>query len=87
LSFLLTIQGMIATAFVAGLVIGILLPRRWKTFGWGVPIAAAVFAAIRLTQGSAEVSDILFAALWAALGGFPGAALGSWLRTRFDRSA
>jgi hypothetical protein len=86
LSFLLSLQGMIAAAFVAGFAVGILLPKRWKTFAWAVPIAAALFAAVRLTHGSADPSDILFAALWAALGSFPGAALGSWIRRRFSRS-
>jgi len=77
---------MIAAAFVAGFAVGILLPKRWKTFAWGVPIAAALFAGVRLTQASAGASDLLFAALWAALGGFPGAALGSWIHRRFSRS-
>jgi hypothetical protein len=91
LSFLLTIEGMIATAFVIAGVMGILLPKRWKTIGWVLPMLAAAFAAVRLVSladhRSREGLDIPFAALWAALGAYPGAALGSWLHRRFIRSA
>jgi len=91
LSFLLTIEGMIAAAFVLGLILGFLLPSRWKSIGWGLAILAASFAAVRLTSlpdhQSTQVLDIAYAALWAALGAFPGAALGSWVHRRFKRSA
>jgi uncharacterized membrane protein YfcA len=88
LSFLLTLYGMIGTAFVLALVLGFLLPKRWKTIGCVLPALAAAFAAVRLASGqSNEVTDIVFAALWAAIGAFPGAALGAWLHTRFSRSA
>ena len=90
MSFLLSIEGMLAAAFVVALVLGILFPKRWKTTAWVLTGLAAAYAAVRLTfaaPGSAHVSDIIFAALWAALGAFPGAALGSWLQRRFRRSA
>jgi hypothetical protein len=37
LTFLLTIEGMVAAAFVFGLVLGFLLPSRWKLIGGGLP--------------------------------------------------
>ena len=90
MSFLITIEGMLAAAFVVALVLGIILPKWWKTVGWVLPLLAAIFAAIRLTtsteHSSTEGLDIPFAALWAALGAYPGAALGSWLHRRFSRS-
>jgi prolipoprotein diacylglyceryltransferase len=89
LSVLVTIPGMVATAFVVALVLGALMPARWKTIGWVLPLLAAAYTALRLAtdHGSAGWSDILFAALWAAIGAFPGAAIGSWLYSRFRRSA
>jgi uncharacterized membrane protein YfcA len=89
LSFLLTLQGMIATAFVVALLLGLLLPNRWKTIGWALAAVAAGFAAVRLTVSAdqpLQILDIGYAALWAALGGFPGAALGSWIHRRFRGS-
>jgi hypothetical protein len=89
LSFLLTLQGMIATAFAVAFLLGLLLPNRWKTIGWAVAALAAAFAAVRLAVSadrSLRILDIGFAALWAALGAFPGAALGSWIHRRFSRS-
>jgi uncharacterized protein YneF (UPF0154 family) len=87
LSFLLTIEGMLTTAFVAGLVLGFFLPRHWKATGWVLAGLAGLFAAIRLAeQQSTQATDILFAALWAAIGAFPGAALGSWIARRLRRS-
>jgi hypothetical protein len=79
LSFLLTIPGMIAAAFIAGVVLGALLHKKWKLAGWAVTALAALFAAV---HHSTEWMDIFFAALWAAIGAFPGAALGGWLRRR-----
>jgi hypothetical protein len=79
LSLLLTIPGMIGTSFILGLLLGVLLPRRWKTIGWVLAALAALYAAV---HHSTEWADVFFAALWAAIGAFPGAALGSWLRQR-----
>jgi uncharacterized membrane protein YfcA len=87
LSLLLSIQGLLTSAFIAGLILAFLLPARWKLVGCALAALAACFAAIRLIVGSAEAADIPFAALWAALGAFPGAALGRWLGNRFSRSA
>jgi hypothetical protein len=90
LTFLLSIEGMVTAAFVVGLVLGFLLPSQWKLIGGGLAILAAAFAAVRLTSladhQSTEVLDIAYAALWAALGAFPGAALGSWVHRLFGRS-
>jgi hypothetical protein len=90
LTFLLSIEGMITAAFVVGSVLGFLLPSRWKLIGCGLAVLAAAFAAVRLTSladhQSTEVWDIAYAALWAALGAFPGAALGSWVHRLFGRS-
>jgi uncharacterized membrane protein YfcA len=90
LTFLLTIEGMVAAAFVFGLVLGFLLPSRWKLIGGGLAVLAAAFAAVRLASladhQSTEVFDIAYAALWGALGAFPGAALGSWVHRRLKRS-
>jgi hypothetical protein len=71
LSFLLTLQGMIATAFVVALLLGLLLPNRWKTIGWALAAVAAGFAAVRLTVSADQpckfwISDmLLFGRLWA----------------------
>jgi uncharacterized membrane protein YjjP (DUF1212 family) len=86
LSFLLGIPGMLTSSFVAGLILALMLPGRWKLVGCALAALAAVFAATRFILGSAQATDIPFAALWAALGAFPGAALGSWLRSRFTPS-
>ena len=87
MSFLLSIEGMIAAAFVAGLVLGLAFSNRWKTVGWGLTGLAAAYAMVRLATHQANVPDIFFAAMWAAIGAFPGAALGSWIYRRFKRAA
>jgi hypothetical protein len=90
LTFLLSIEGLLTAAFVVGLVLGFLLPSRWKLIGGGLAVLAAAFAAVRLTSladhQSTDVLDIAYAALWGALGAYPGAALGSWIHRRFNRS-
>jgi hypothetical protein len=73
---------MIGAALVVALVLAFLFPSRWKVIGLALAVAAALFAAVRMVGGSATGLDILFAALWAALGAFPGAALGRWLGER-----
>jgi uncharacterized membrane protein YfcA len=87
LSFLLTIEGMLAACFVVAVILGLLLPDRWKTVGWALTALAAAYAAVRAILGAGQLTDIFFAALWAALGAFPGAALGSWVRRRFKPPA
>jgi uncharacterized membrane protein YfcA len=88
LSFLLSIEGMLGTAFVAGLVLGFLLPMHWKAVAAALTALAAAYAAVRIIAGEASSAlDIIFAALWAAIGAFPGAALGSWISGRLRRSA
>ena len=87
MSFLLTIEGMLATCFVVAVVLGLMLPNRWKAVGWGLTALAAAYAAVRVAVSAGQVVDIPYAALWAALGAFPGAALGCWVHRRFKRSA
>jgi prolipoprotein diacylglyceryltransferase len=88
LSFLLGIGGMIGAAFVVALVLAFLLPNRWITIGWVLAALAAAFAAVRQVTDprAAEIVDIPYAALWAALGAFPGAALGSAVHKLLKRS-
>ena len=87
MSFLLSIEGMLASCFLVGLAAGAAMPKRWKTAGWGVTALAAAFAAVHVAVAGTPLTDVLYAALWAALGAFPGAAGGSWIRRRVSRSA
>ena len=87
MSFLLTIQGLLATGLVAGLLLGFAIPARWKLSALVITALAAAFAAVRIVltnQAATEALDIFFAALWGALGAFPGAAAGSWLRNKLS---
>ena len=87
MSFLLTLPGMVATGFVAGLILGMAFANQWKTVGCALTALAAAFAAVRLvTAPGSQLFDIFFAALWAAIGAFPGAAVGSWIYSRLRRS-
>lgn len=87
MSFLLSLPGMVGAAFVVALVLGWLLPERWKAVACVLAILAALFAVARIVFAGAAVTDVLFAALWAAVGAFPGGAVGSWAYRRFSRSA
>jgi hypothetical protein len=91
LSFVLTIQGLIAGSFVAALILGLIFSGRWKLAGCGLPILVGAAVAVWLTNltvhHSTESLEIPFSAFWSFLGAFPGAALGSWLHRRFSRSA
>lgn len=87
MSFLLSLPGMVGSAFVVALILGWLLAERWKTVACVLAILAALFAVARIVIAGAAVTDVLFATLWAAVGAFPGAALGSWVRRRFTGSA
>ena len=88
MSFLLTLPGMVVTGFVAALILGMVFARHWKAVGCALTALAAAFAAVRLvTAPGSQLFDIFFAALWAAIGAFPGAAIGSWIYRRFRPSA
>jgi len=89
LSFFLTIPGLIGSAFVVGLLFSLVFSRWWAAIGCALPFVAGALIAIRISalavHHSTEGLEIPFGAFWTLCGSLPGAALGSLLRSFWNR--